>query len=150
MPKAVVKTKRKCAYDKCGKEFLDEWGTKRFCNEECKKRSRWAERSKRGDKRGGYNRKVYISLWCKAKGEDPGTVPCHYCETELTVDTFVIDHKIPSSKLKTREEKQEMDNLVLACKSCNSQKGILPYEVFYAWKQSEIIPQEPDKENNAA
>ena len=77
-------------------------------------------------------------------------MPCHYCETELTVDTFVIDHKIPSSKLKTREEKQEMDNLVLACKSCNSQKGILPYEVFYAWKQSEIIPQEPDKENNAA
>ena len=150
MPKAVEKVVKKCAHVKCKKEFLDEWGTKKFCNEECKKRQRWLERQKKGDKRGGYNRKVYISLWCKAAGKDPGTVPCHYCETELTVDTFVIDHKVPSSELKTREEKQEMDNLVISCKSCNLQKGVLPYEMFYTWKQSTIIRQEPDTENTAS
>jgi len=150
MPKAVEKVVKKCAHVKCKKEFLDEWGTKKFCNEECKKRQRWLDRQKKLGKRGRYNRKVYISLWCKAGGKDLGTVPCHYCETELTVDTFVIDHKVPSSELKTRDEKYEMDNLVLACKSCNLQKGVLPYEMFYTWKQSTIIRQELDTEKTAS
>ena len=67
----------------------------------------------------------------------------------MTIDSFVIDHKVPSSELLTRSEKQEISNLVISCKSCNSQKGVLPYDMFYKWKQSTIKPQEPDTESNA-
>ena len=82
-------------------------------------------------------------------GLEVDTVPCHYCESPVTIDSFVIDHKIPSSELLTRTEKQEISNLVISCKSCNSQKGVLPYDMFYAWKQSTIKPQEPDKEKTS-
>lgn len=141
MPKLTVAIDRICFNEKCKKPFVDNWGTKKFCSEECRQRHR--------DKRGGYNRKIYITLWMKAMGIEVDTVPCHYCEEPVTLENFVIDHKIPSSELKTRTEKQEISNLVISCKSCNGQKSVLPYDMFYAWKRSTIKPQEPDTENNA-
>ena len=149
MPKLTVAIDKICFNEKCKKPFVDNWGTRKFCSDECRQKHRWNVRSKKGDKRGGYNRRIYITLWMEAMGLEVDTVPCHYCEKPVTIDSFVIDHKVPSSELLTRSEKQEISNLVISCKSCNSQKGVLPYDMFYAWKQSTIKLQEPDTENNA-
>tara|TARA_S200002703_G_scaffold124159_1_gene110218 strand:+ start:92 stop:544 length:453 start_codon:yes stop_codon:yes gene_type:complete len=144
MPKAVVKIEKVCFNEKCKKPFVDQWGTQKFCTQKCREKHRWNQRSKRQDKRGGYNRRIYITLWMKAMGLEVDSVPCHYCESSVSLDDFVIDHKVPSSELKTREAKQEIENLVISCKSCNAQKGVLPYDMFYTWKQSQVKPQEPD------
>lgn len=60
---------------------------------------------------------------------------CHYCGV-LTpgysdgthAHDRTVDHKIPVD----RGGKDEVDNLVICCRKCNSQKGTLPYEVFIA------------------
>lgn len=44
---------------------------------------------------------------------------CFYCSKELTEDEKTVDHKLPVSKGGTNE----MNNLVISCQKCNSQKG---------------------------
>ena len=55
----------------------------------------------------------------------------------MTIDNFVIDHVIPQSQLKTRKEKQDINNLVIACKSCNLRKATMPAELFFQWIEYE-------------
>lgn len=65
---------------------------------------------------------------------------CHYCgvltvqRTAIATDPNLdrtVDHKVPVD----RGGKDEFDNLVLACRACNSAKGTLPYEVFLAQRR---------------
>lgn len=44
---------------------------------------------------------------------------CAYCSCELDEETFTVDHKVPVSKGGT----DDLENLVPACRSCNSSKG---------------------------
>lgn len=137
MPKSES-VERKCENTKCGKTFLDEWGTKRYCDDVCKKRERWRrQKETQLNPRGGYNRKTYIQLWLDALKLSDATVGCHYCDKQITPDTFVIDHVKPKSELKTREDVQDIRNMVIACKSCNLKKGAMPAELFKQWIEYE-------------
>lgn len=56
---------------------------------------------------------------------------CHYCEVVLEgrgSREMTIDHVVPRSK----GGNDSLDNLVLACASCNTRKGSLSYEEFVA------------------
>ncbi len=44
---------------------------------------------------------------------------CYYCDSKISVGDATWDHVIPKSKGGTRSP----ENLVLACKPCNSRKG---------------------------
>jgi hypothetical protein len=44
---------------------------------------------------------------------------CHYCPEKLNFETITIDHRIPLS----RGGSNYFDNLVGACKKCNTEKG---------------------------
>jgi len=46
---------------------------------------------------------------------------CHYCGIPLTKENRTIDHVIPQSMLGIG--KHAANNLVLACRPCNSKKG---------------------------
>ena len=144
MPHAVEVQIKTCANEKCGKEFEDVWGTMKYCSGVCKDRQKWNDRSRIKDSRGGYNRKVYITLWLQAKGFDLGPAPCYYCGCDVTIDSFVIDHIIPQSQLKTRAEKQDINNLVIACKSCNLRKASMPAELFFQWIKYEKAKEEKE------
>ena len=133
MPKSEP-VERVCANTKCGKTFLDEWGTQRYCDDICKKRQKFRERKEKTvNNRGGYNRKTYIQLWLDALNLSDATVGCHYCGEQVSVDTFVIDHVKPKAELKTRAEVQDIKNLTIACKSCNLRKGSMPAELYRQW-----------------
>lgn len=56
---------------------------------------------------------------------------CHYCEREISLKTFHIDHKIP----RHHNGSHENENLVAACKDCNLKKGTKNYEDFYLSRQ---------------
>ena len=45
-------------------------------------------------------------------------------------DDFVLDHKIPISRLTTKAEIVDETNLVVACRKCNQAKGNMDYEEF--------------------
>ena len=53
---------------------------------------------------------------------------CTYCPTKLTMETATLDHIIPRSK----GGGSTKDNLVLACKPCNSKKGNKSVDSFLA------------------
>ena len=44
---------------------------------------------------------------------------CKYCKKQLSAEELSIDHVLP----KSRGGKETWDNLVTACKPCNSKKG---------------------------
>lgn len=144
MPHAVETEIKTCANEKCGKEFEDVWGTMKYCSSVCKDRQKWIERSRKRNHRGGYNRKIYITLWLEAKGVNLDPAPCHYCGSDVTIDNFVIDHVVPQSQLKTRKEKQDINNLVIACKSCNLRKATMPAELFFQWIEYEKAQKEEE------
>jgi hypothetical protein len=60
------------------------------------------------------------------------TGKCGYCEKDITLDEGVCDHKIPHSA----GGRTEIDNLVVACKYCNSFKSGLPFEAWEAARAS--------------
>lgn len=62
--------------------------------------------------------------------QSDATAPCHYCKKRLTPDNFVLDHVVPLTKLSTREEMQDEENLVVSCRECNIKKGNSSYEDF--------------------
>ena len=52
---------------------------------------------------------------------DKGT--CGYCGINLDSKNFTIDHIIPISHFKKRQEANTWENQISCCKSCNSKKG---------------------------
>ena len=62
-----------------------------------------------------------VAVWLKS-GER-----CHYCGCRFSfVDDAEIDHVVPVSRGGTTE----LENLVLACASCNGSKGTMDAEEF--------------------
>lgn len=70
---------------------------------------------------------------------------CHYCRCSLTRAkggkplsgrNKTIDHKIPKCLGGT----DDLENLVLACYTCNIERGHTPYEEFLAKKQAAVMP----------
>lgn len=51
---------------------------------------------------------------------------CHYCGRTIYRETATWDHKIP----KCLGGRNTADNLVLACKPCNNEKGMRDYAEF--------------------
>jgi len=47
---------------------------------------------------------------------------CQYCSKRLDALTASVDHVIPVSRFKTRNEGNTWDNLVACCKPCNTKK----------------------------
>lgn len=56
---------------------------------------------------------------------------CHYCDIETDDDTRTLDHIVPVSKGGEHTE----ENLVVACRSCNSKKGTKDYLEFVGLTQ---------------
>jgi 5-methylcytosine-specific restriction endonuclease McrA len=50
---------------------------------------------------------------------DRGDGHCHYCRSPLTVRSFTVDHVLARVNGGT----DDLENLVVACRSCNSSKG---------------------------
>lgn len=52
---------------------------------------------------------------------------CYYCGEELNLENRTIDHVVPQREARRRgwelESTHGIDNLVLACRSCNTKKG---------------------------
>jgi hypothetical protein len=44
---------------------------------------------------------------------------CRYCDTEFEIEKLTVDHTVPLM----RGGQDDPDNVVLACRTCNSQKG---------------------------
>ncbi len=54
---------------------------------------------------------------------------CHYCDVRLCpAANPTVDHKVPVC----RGGSDEMDNLVAACRWCNTAKADMPYALFVA------------------
>lgn len=64
---------------------------------------------------------------------------CHYCGVGITRKTSTLDHKIP----RIHGGKNGRDNLIMACKPCNQEKGSGDYEAFKAYK----LPQKQARKN---
>ncbi len=63
---------------------------------------------------------MYWSLHSKSNG------CCYYCGVELNTESCTVDHVLP----KFHGGDDSIDNLVLACKSCNSSKREIDAEDF--------------------
>jgi 5-methylcytosine-specific restriction endonuclease McrA len=120
----------------CGRDYLPNSGqgkNQKYCSKHCKQKVRGRLDREKKLYKGGYNRHTYIVLWLRARNEKDYTAPCHYCGTRLLpeVGCFVIEHKIPRSKLeKTKEAMHDISNLVISCIPCNRLKGINGYQTF--------------------
>lgn len=53
---------------------------------------------------------------------------CHYCGEYTPIDERSLDHIVPRSKGGART----IDNLVMACKTCNVKKGKKDYSEYMA------------------
>ena len=121
--------------EQCGEQYIANPNgatVQKYCSRSCKDKKAWTRFKESGDirsRKGGYNRTVYIRLWMEARQSD-NTAPCHYCQTRLTPDNFVLDHKVPLSTLSSRKEMMNESNLVVACTDCNVRKGSKNYEEF--------------------
>ena len=113
-----------CKY--CKKEYtpaIYQFDRQKYCSIQCKWKTRVLREKELGIYKGGYNRETHIRLWLDAMGITNISAPCHYCGTALHPEKFVIEHKIPRIKLKTRIKTQDITNLVISCHSCNSEKS---------------------------
>lgn len=118
--------------EQCGEQYSPNSTVQKYCSRSCKDKKAWSRFKDSGDirrRKGGYNRTVYIRLWMKARQSDM-TAPCHYCKKRLSPDNFVLDHKVPLTKLTSRKEMMDESNLVVACTDCNIKKGSSSYENF--------------------
>lgn len=70
-----------------------------------------------------------LSAWTLACFESVDrAVPCAYCNAWLNVQTFCIDHEIPIAA--PWHGSLGLENLALACASCNRRKGRMSAEGF--------------------
>lgn len=71
--------------------------------------------------RRSFSATIRAQVWEASKGH------CHYCLTPLNpFKNFTIDHIVPVARGGTND----FDNLVAACKTCNSSKHTQDYELF--------------------
>lgn len=56
---------------------------------------------------------------------------CHYCHENMHIKNLTVDHKHP----RFLGGANELDNLVLACRKCNGEKGHTPYKKYLASKR---------------
>ncbi len=119
--------------EQCGKLYFPkkyQYDRQKYCSLNCKWKQRGKLEKEAGIYKGGYSRETHIRLWLDAKGIADTSAPCHYCGDILYPDIFVIEHKIPRKKLKTREKVTDITNLVISCHKCNNKKGKLDYNDF--------------------
>lgn len=67
-----------------------------------------------------YKRRVYINkqtLFYRDNGQ------CQYCSKEINFNEATIDHIVPKKNFKNKVEANTWDNVILACRSCNTKKG---------------------------
>lgn len=84
------------------------------------------------------------SLWMKVKECWDNGFRCFYCGVHMELDgqgpsskSFSLDHKVPVSS----GGDNSIENIVVACKGCNTAKGTLPYELFEeVIKGKKIVP----------
>ena len=117
----------------CGKPYFPKIGSyksTKYCSKTCYYKKSAEFLKERGIYKGGYNRETHIITWLRARGETTYTAPCHWCGTLLEPNNFNLDHVIPRSECKTREEMKNMDNLVVSCKSCNTLKSSERADIF--------------------
>ena len=114
----------------CGEEYIPASGqgkSQKYCSKTCSNRVKSRYNKKMGYHKGGYPRVVPIQLWMKARGEECWTAPCYYCGIKLPPENgaFVIEHKIPRTKLepKTKETMHDISNLEISCPRCNKLKA---------------------------
>lgn len=69
-----------------------------------------------------FNRNNRHKMWCEAKRK------CHYCQNPIPYHKSTIDHKYPVGR---GGALLDPDNLVIACKWCNGDKGILTDEEYF-------------------
>lgn len=113
--------RRTCA---CGTDFVTTRSTVRWHSNACRKRHYrlpWASASERSRKRrakiagadGGHTHEEWRAVLKSQAWR------CFYCCVELTAKTWSRDHKIPLS----RGGSDAIENIVAACRRCNSRKG---------------------------
>ncbi len=72
-------------------------------------------------------------IWAKTSGR------CHYCGSMLELKTtFCVDHIVPRSG----GGEHHIDNVVPACRSCNSAKGTKPLEGFRFHRRMQTFQQQ--------
>ena len=120
--------------DYCGQKYtpnIHSHTVQKYCNRNCKDKAAFYRNKAAGKirmRKGGYNRTTYIKCWLKAKEKDHYTAPCYICGKRLEVNgDWVLDHKHPLSRLETREQIIDPDNLSVCCKECNIRKSSIPY-----------------------
>jgi 5-methylcytosine-specific restriction endonuclease McrA len=121
--------------EQCGEQYIANPRSitvQKYCSQTCKEKKTWSRFKESGDirrRKGGYNRTVYIRTWMKARQSD-NTAPCHYCQKRLSPDNFVLDHKVPLTKLTSRKEMMDESNLCVCCRECNVKKSSQDYDEF--------------------
>ena len=121
-------TMKRCEY--CGSDYTpNRTARQKYCSRSCKDKAAWKRFKESGDirqRKGGYNRLTYIKCWLR---QIDLSVPCFYCDTRIfPEDKWVLDHTQPLSKMTTRPEMLDADNLVIACIPCNVKKGSIPFD----------------------
>lgn len=74
------------------------------------------------DKRGNTRDRAIRHLWLLAAFGDGYSCPCRYCGTTLTFETVEADRVVPGGSYRR-------ENIVPACRSCNSRRGNDPHWV---------------------
>lgn len=64
-----------------------------------------------------------------------GKFTCPYCLKEFPLSEATRDHKLP----KSRGGRLDQNNIIIACKLCNNEKGSLTPEEYAEWKRLEFI-----------
>jgi len=74
---------------------------------------------------GGYTPEKIDSV-CECNINDYGVLTCVYCEKELSIKNYIIEHKIPIS----RGGDNSFENLTISCRSCNCKKNNLTFDEY--------------------
>ena len=80
--------------------------------------------TKRGDPR---NQRRYKAARLVVLSRDQYT--CYYCNSP---DAMTVDHIVPVSKMEDKQDAYDPNNMVAACKRCNSSKGSRSQAAFLA------------------
>ena len=131
MREKCSKFKKRC--EQCNKVYLPikyQYDRQKYCSHKCKEKQRTLILKQSGVYKGGYSRETHIRLWVDAMGIADTAAFCHYCNETLYPDKFVIEHKIPRIKLKSRAKVTDITNLVVSCPECNKEKASMDYNKF--------------------